>query len=293
MNSLVSVIITTYRRNLKYLSQAVDSVINQSYENIEIIVVDDNGRETEFQITNAEFLKKYNDITYLINETNSGAQFSRNRGILASHGQYLAFLDDDDFWAHNKIERQTEYFIKYPEAGLIFCDGYIFEDGDLENLTKYQVHPVFDFPIRSDMMLYLDYVGTTSQVLIKRECFAKVGLFDPEMPARQDYEMWIRISKEYPLVGCPDIMFYHRIHKGDQISANSKKRLIGYRKIYLKYKNEYKKHHRAKTKFMMVLCSKSIEEREYVRAGLYFIRGCVSHPAEAVKLIIGKVKELR
>lgn len=132
IENLVSVIITTYGRDNKLIFDAINSVRNQTYKNIEIIVVDDNGIGTEAQKRNQDIFDKEDDINYIANKNNSGAQVSRNVGILASKGEYIACLDDDDIWMPEKIEKQVA-MIEKENLGLVFCNGYRFYNNDLKS----------------------------------------------------------------------------------------------------------------------------------------------------------------
>ena len=105
MNDLVSVIITTYKRDIKYIKEAIDSVLNQTYRPIEVIVIDDNGKGTDYQKRTELLCLQYKNIIYSPNESNMGAQVSRNNGIILSKGNFLAFLDDDDEFYPEKIEK--------------------------------------------------------------------------------------------------------------------------------------------------------------------------------------------
>ena len=94
----VSVIITTYGRDIKIVKEAVESADNQTVDNLEVLIIDDNGCGTEKQLENQKFFSEsgYRRVRYLANKNNEGVQFSRNRGILESEGEFVAFLDDDD-----------------------------------------------------------------------------------------------------------------------------------------------------------------------------------------------------
>ncbi len=196
---LVSVVITSCNRDCKYVEEAVDSVLNQRYSNIEIILVDDNGIKNDYSKDLRE-LCITKGIIYKRNKINSGAQYSRNIGILEAKGEYIAFLDDDDLWTPDKIEEQIKYF-EDPKVGMVYCDGYSFEDGNINNRWDFREASIYNKPISLDLELFNDFIGSTSQALIKKECFARVGMFDNDMPARQDYEMWLRICKHYKVIG--------------------------------------------------------------------------------------------
>ncbi len=113
MDCLVSVVIPTYKRNLNYISNAVQSVLNQTYKNIEIVVVDDNYGDFEFRDDIKKYVEGFNSdkIIYIRNKGNIGGSLSRNVGIEASHGEYVTFLDDDDEYMPQKVEKQLKFML--------------------------------------------------------------------------------------------------------------------------------------------------------------------------------------
>ena len=283
---LVSVVITTYKREHDVLREAIDSVVQQTYKNLEVIIVDDNGIGTEVQLENAEMMKEYGDkVKYCPNTQNSGVQFSRNKGILESSGEFIAFLDDDDVWMSNKIEEQLKPFAD-ESVGLVYCDGYRFYDGDVSDTEPYQNYTITGENITFDMLLDFDYVGSTSHPLIRKICLAKVGMFDLKMPARQDYEMWLRIAKGgYGIVGVNQPLFYYRCHRGERISTNSQKCYIGYERLLKMYKKEYRRHRYAKSGRVMQLCKHSFKMKKYVRSAWHMMRAFFISPKQVLDTV--------
>lgn len=280
MDKMVSVVITTYKREPAIIQQAIDSVVRQTYENIEVILVDDNGFGTDYQQNNEEYFARQDKVRYIPNKTNQGAQYSRNVGILASKGEYVAFLDDDDWWAKEKIEKQMAVF-KDPQIGLVFCNGVIVKENENDLKEQYRdsgPRSYFGRLIDYDMMLTDDCVGSTSQVLIRKECFTKVGLFDYEMKARQDYEMWIRISKEFKLWGIDEPLFYHRMHEGEQISKNSKKVIDGYQRLLDKNRNDFKTRRFAKARMVFRIAFVYFKAGDKLNGLKYTIKGALISP---------------
>ena len=216
---LVSVIITTYGRAEDLIFEAINSVRNQTYKNIEIIVVDDNGLGTEHQKLNEEMFLREKDIKYIPNIKNSGAQVSRNVGILESKGEYVACLDDDDMWMPDKIEKQVA-LMESENLGLVYCNGYRFYNNDLNDKKLYQFNFISDQELDFITELRSDRIGSTSIPLMRKDCLAQTGLFDVDMPARQDYEMWLRFCRYYRVKGINEPLFYYRYHGGDRITKS-------------------------------------------------------------------------
>ena len=239
--ALVSVVITTYKRHFDDIMSSIRSVLGQNYGCIEVILVDDNGRGSEYQTEIENGLKsseECRDVVYIPNDRNSGAQVSRNAGILKSRGEFVAFLDDDDIWLDDKIEKQMKV-MDTTDAGLVFSKGWLVSvTGSSEDRKPYNMSSCFVEKLDFSDLSYGDYIGTTTQVLVRRSVFANVGLFDIDQPARQDYEMWIRISEKYTCIGVPEYLFLHYHHQGEQISKNPRKSNIGYKRIYRKYRKK-------------------------------------------------------
>jgi len=188
---LVSVIIPTYNR-AHLLGRAIQSVLNQTYQDFELIIVDDASSDNT-----EEVVKSFHDdrIKYIRHDENKGAGAARNTGIKAARGEYIAFQDDDDKWLPNKLEKQVKVLEDSPpEIGVVYTDFQRF-DKKSENKPKM----VKVMRISGDIhgaLLEDNFIGTPT-VLVKKQCFEKVGMFDEELPQLEDWELWIRISKYY------------------------------------------------------------------------------------------------
>lgn len=194
MGKLVSVVIPTYK-DRGGLRRTLDSVLNQTYDNIEIIVVDDNGKGAEAQIRTAETMSRYHDqknVHYLIHETNKNGAAARNTGIKASNGEYIAFLDDDDFFKPDKIKEQTEYLEAHPEFDCVYCK--VESDGFRQETSSYE----------GDCSLPL-LLGMTSMytpsLQFRREALAAIGGFDESFRRHQDYELLLKYFSQGYKIG--------------------------------------------------------------------------------------------
>ena len=169
---LISIIVPTYNR-ANLIGRAIKSILNQTYQNFEIIVVDDGSQDNT-----EETVKIFGDrrIIYLKHKTNKGAGTARNTGIKTAKSEYIAFLDSDDEWLPKKIEKQIR---KIKEAsvnvGVIYTGYWIIMDNKklLGKIPKKRGNIFED-------ELFEDQVSPTSCVLVKRECFEKAGFFDEE-----------------------------------------------------------------------------------------------------------------
>lgn len=290
MEELVSVVITTYKRDISYVKEALESVINQTYSNIEVYLIDDNGENSKYSKELSALCQEYNNVFYRPNKKNSGAQISRNNGIAYSKGQYVAFLDDDDIWRKDKIEKQMSLFTE-DNIGMVFCDGYSFPDGDQSNLSVFREASIYDRPITFSMELFNDFIGSTSQAIIRRSVFDVVGYFDVDMPARQDYEMWLRISKKYKIVGSPERLLYYRVHPGDRISTNWNKCINSYLLLLNKYKIDYDLNRYAKAKLMLRLAMAYKRNKQVFKAIQYTMKAVKNSPSCFFDILRRKIQK--
>lgn len=187
---MVSVIIPTYNR-ASTIRKSIVSVIDQTYQNIEIIIVDDASEDDTEAI-----VKNINDsrIIYIKNAVNKGVATSRNIGIKNAKGEFIAFNDSDDIWMHDKLEKQMLIMEEHPECLLVYC---AFQrrnlNGELERIPATE-DKLED--LQGDIFLKLLHKNTisTQTMLFRRECFEKVGLFKEGMRALDDREMALRVA---------------------------------------------------------------------------------------------------
>ena len=205
---LVSVIIPTYNRGW-IIGEAVDSVLAQEYPNTELIVVDDGSTDATDAV-----LAAYGDRIRLLRQKNRGVSAARNAGIRAAAGELIAFLDSDDLWLPAKLGRQVAFFQQHPDAVACQTEETWIRNGVRVNPGKRHRKPSGMIFIPS---LELCLVSP-SAVMIRRELFDQVGLFDEDLPACEDYDMWLRISCRYPIHRMTDALIIKRGGHSDQLS---------------------------------------------------------------------------
>lgn len=215
---MISVIIPTHNRS-ESLKKSIESVLNQTYKNIELIIVSDGSTDNTEQVVK-EFQKIYNFIKLISVIPNKGANNARNEGIRLAKGNYIAFLDDDDEWLPSKLENQIKIFDENSEVGLVYSGiNVIYEEEKIQyNATGGTVGDL------STDILLTNVIGSTSSVMVKKEVLNKSGLFDTELPAAQDYDLWIRICQNTKVgyVKEPGVNYYNNLN-GNQISSNLEK----------------------------------------------------------------------
>ena len=228
----VSVIIPTYNRP-KNLHRAISSCVKQTYDNIEIIVVDDCSK-----VNNEKVVDKIgsNRVRFFRNEENKGAPYSRNKGLSEAKGNYIMFLDDDDIILPTKIEEQIDYFetSKDKNLGVVTCDVR-YKRPDINEVKRN----------RKKGWLYKDLLKAycvygTETMLIKKEHLQSIGGFDTSLESNQEYDLQIRLSKSCTYSYVPKVLAEKHTSQR-QISFNFDKKLNGTKYLWHKYKNEFKK----------------------------------------------------
>lgn len=242
---LLSVIIPTYKRDFITVEHAIVSIENQTYPDKEIYVIDDNrGEEAEKYSAGIKkgLAERHAGVHYVKTGAKHGAQAARNKGIEVSHGCYLAFLDDDDVWEKTLAEKEIALLETNERAGMAYCMGYnVFTVNGKAEIDDFPICGPFKTENDFRRMLRADGIGTTTQAIIKRSALEDVGGFDETFPARQDYEMWLRLGKKYLLVGVPERLYYHSIHEGEQISKHVDRSIRSYNMLLEKYHDEYRR----------------------------------------------------
>lgn len=186
----VSVIIPTYNRT-RYICDAIDSVLAQSYQDLEIIVVNDGSTDDT-----ATVLKKYAGRIKLILQENRGVSAARNRGIIEASGEYVAFLDADDLWFSNKLSVQIPLLESNFELGMVFSYlEFIDEQGRRTSRIKPKQKPGIDF------LSMLEFgSAATSSCVIRKQCLDAAGQFDEFLHIYEDVDLFLRVVKRFPAV---------------------------------------------------------------------------------------------
>lgn len=190
----VSVIITCYNEAV-FVEKALKSVLNQTFQDFNVCVVDDGSEDNTREIIQP-YVKKHG-VKYIY-QKNRGLPAARNTGIQNCKGQYIAFLDADDSWLIQKLEKQIKYAEKHPKAALIYSDFYRYNkkggrfSQGYPKSYKNSKEFLTDIFVRNASII-------PSTVLIKRDVLKDIGYFDEELLLKQEYDLWIRIGGTYPI----------------------------------------------------------------------------------------------
>lgn len=209
-NPLVSVVVPTFNRGW-CLEEAIDSVLSQTYERYELIVVDDGSTDdTEKRLSQHETLT-------VIIQQNRGVSAARNRGIASSNGDLIAFLDSDDLWLPEKLSVQVAFFQANPEA--LVCqtqETWIRNGRRIHPKNRHQKESGIFFERSLGLCLV-----SPSAVMMKKDLFEMVGRFDENLPACEDYDLWLRVGVNIPIFLIDEPLVIKRGGHADQLSSNT------------------------------------------------------------------------
>lgn len=220
----ISVIIPTYGRE-DLLQRAVQSVCSQTFNDFELIIVNDCPRKDVSDILPAD-----DRIKYIQHSKNRGAPAARNTGIQQSEGELIALLDDDDEWLEEKLEKQVQVFRELSDDyGLVYSDCIVKRRGREEKYESKNIEG------RCFYELLVNNFIPSPTPLIRKNCFDNIGMFDTTLKSNQDLDMWLRISNNYKIKKVNTILAVRHEGHGDRISTNPQKKYMGTKQIISKY----------------------------------------------------------
>lgn len=211
ISGLITVVMPCFNAE-RYVREAVDSVLNQSFPSVELIVVDDGSTDRS-----REILASYGSRIRVLSQENRGPYPARNFGISESHGEFVAFLDADDWWSLDCLEKLEAALTGDQSVALAYCgwqnvgveggrgDPYVPPDYELEDKAARFLRSAAPWPIHA--------------ALVRREILDKVGGFDLDLPTCMDYDLWLRIAVSRPIHLVPKVMAFYRHHASGQITS--------------------------------------------------------------------------
>lgn len=276
----VSVVITTYNRPLM-LKEAIDSVLNQTFKDFEIVILDDDS-EPSTEALVREYMRSHPHIRYS-RQAHQGLSINRNRFLQHVRGEYIAFLDDDDLYLEHKLEKQVAILDRDQEIGLSYAQVLITKPG-----KKDVLYPTFAAESFNDLLQ--GCVIQVSAVLVRKACFEKVGSFNPIFESCDDYEMWLRISHQFKISFFPEAIGVYRWHESN-ISHNLEIRYNNLLKIYQNLIRNYPLDKGVLSKLKERLSavayeyvSNLVEKKEYGKATKYLLLSIGTNPMIGLKI---------
>lgn len=289
MEEKVSIIIPTYKR-ADMLKRAIDSCLSQSYKNIEVIVIDDNDKNSEYRDMTKKIMQEYKKnklVKYIMLEKNGGGVKARNKGISIAKGKYIAFLDDDDYFLENKIKDQVKFMKDNNlDASFTACETYDETKNKLVKVKRYT-----NINEYNDLMKYhiVEMIVGTQTFMIDIDVLNAVGGFS-EVPAGQEYYLMYKIIKSGYKVGYLDeIKTCICIHSGERITTGKNK--IKAEKFLYNLKKEYFKELTFKQRQKVRYIYKYNVWTKYKNAKsfkkyIWLIYIICSHPIRVIKSVV-------
>lgn len=275
---MVSVIIPTYN-SAKYIRDAIDSVLQQTYSEFEILVIDDGSTDD----TKTIVTENYPQVTYYP-VPHKGVSTARNYGITNAKGEYVAFLDADDKWLPQKLELQLACFKINNSLGMVFTENFSFDENGIINTKFYKRERLMCGDIVKNIFLK-SYVGT-STVMVKKAVFSTVGLFKTNLTIGEDDNLWMRIALRYPVELVDESLMSYRK------SAGSLTRKSGcfFKEVYKSIRTIQKDFPDLSTrlgkrvfrlKYASIFFSEGysyFSQDKYAKANKYFLRSYLNNP---------------
>jgi glycosyltransferase involved in cell wall biosynthesis len=232
-NPAISVIIGVFNGE-RYIRDAVASVLSQSFSDFELLIIDDGSTDGT-----ADVIKRFSDarIRYHYQE-NLGISAARNAGIKHSKGNYIAFLDCDDIWLEDRLMKQHDLLSENAATGAVYSDCYI--AGESIDDTKYG-RGFFSIVSPKKGRIFKELLSAnmipSPTMLIRKECFERTGLFDTSLSSAADYDMWLRIAREYNFDFLKEPLAKYREHAGG-MSKNRAKAIEDALRVFAKFVND-------------------------------------------------------
>lgn len=232
----ISVIIPTYNRG-EFIKKTINSVLNQTIKNFELIIVDDGSTDNTKEIIE-EFIKKDDRVKYFYQKNSGSPSEPRNLGIEKAQGEYIAFLDSDDEWLPEKLEKQLAHFKSLKdECAVVGCYAYVIEDHKKPYIEKRSdTNNIEDFLLKNDTFFY-----SSSSVFLKRELLNKYNIkYDSNLKIGEDLDFYISIAKIYINFSfVKEPLFNYFLHIGS-ISKHNKEHFYNYKKLLEKHFSFFK-----------------------------------------------------
>jgi glycosyltransferase involved in cell wall biosynthesis len=230
MTITVSVIIPTHNR-VKLLRRAVQSVLAQSMQDIEVIIVNDASTDdTEYYLLN--LVKTDARVQFISNPQSQGGSQSRNSGIAASKGEWIAFLDDDDTWLPEKLTLQLQAMQDNPDAVAASCAYAV----NYPLRIKKNIFP--PNKVSYETLLKANCLGGASVCFCNAATLKKIGGFDAKLRSSQDWDLWIKLREAGEIIAVSTILVEYYIHFDYRISNDMRAKYVGARRFYFKYRDK-------------------------------------------------------
>lgn len=266
---LVSVIIPTYRR-CDTLGRAIDSVLQQTYRNVEVIVVDDNNESDTYRAATQQFMNKYanvKNLKYIRHKKNSNGSVARNTGMKYALGEYICFLDDDDEFNLDKIEKQVNHIKNLDSKyGAVYCGFNIVRGNKIISSTK----PTKQGNLFRDLMAMEWGTGSGSNVMFRKSVLEELEGFDEILKRHQDWDVLLRMFRKYEIAVIEETLL--KIYKDSRINVPNANLFVEVKKYFFsKFIKELdsmdsKDRNKIYQRHSLELCMAFLKNKQYIEA---------------------------
>jgi len=283
---LVTVVIPCYNR-AEYIQITLNSVFEQTYPNIEIIVIDDGSLDESFEILTSQ--KHKIRLYQHPGGENRGQSSSINLGLSKACGDYISILDSDDVFASQKIEKQVDYLETNSSIGLVYSNGMNIDSAGKEMYPLYLDGPRDG--IGPEEVLESSSFNLPSNAMVRKSVFTKAGFLDESLRSAQDHDMAIRIAEIAPIGYLNEILWFYRRHDASISHLRTLERWKNGFKILNKASKRYpySRHSRMRRRgvlhFRLAQCY--LQKKSYLLAGYHFVMAGLCDPSRGVAIIFG------
>ena len=230
----ISVVMPVYNAEA-YLKDAIESILNQTLNDFEFIIIDDASTDNSFKIIE-DFSKKDDRIVILRNENNLGIAETRTKGTKYAKGKYIAIADADDISTSKRFEKEYNYLERHRECGVVggFIQLFDSDSGKIIGVRKYYED---DTNLRKKLFLYCPVAQPVS--MIRKEVFDNIGYYDPKYPPAEDLDLWFRIGTKYKFANIQEILLKYRVHGKSATTSKIQKMEAMTLELRKKYSNGY------------------------------------------------------
>mgnify|MGYP003675035063 FL=1 len=229
-NPLVSIITPTYNR-AEFIEQAVNSVLAQTYTNFELLIVDDGSTDNTRDLLEPALTDSR--VRYSRQE-NQGQSVARNRALSEAKGDFVCFLDSDNYWPTEKLEKQVALFRQQPDYDVIYGDVVVIDEVGAEvtrnNMRRYSGQ-IARYMIRDNCV-------SMNTAMARRRCFDELGAMSGKRRVADDYDLWLRFSARFRFLYVPEFFAYYRV-MDDQISSDKTRRFDSNWQIITDFRREF------------------------------------------------------
>lgn len=280
---VASVVIPTHSRP-RFLKRAIDSVLSQTYQRLVVFVVDDNDPTSTARTETEEVLAEYADeprVQYLRHDRNLGGAAARNTGIRATQTEFVAFLDDDDEWMPTKLEKQVVCFARSPASvGLVYTGAKVVDVPAGETYLEMPTLRGTAFP----QLLAHNAVGSTSGIAVRRDRLVEVGMFDEQLHASQDYDLYLRLAQVCAFEYVDEPLFVRYKHEGQRLTEGTHNKIEASKRIYGKHAETFRRHPSIRSSYRFKQARLYVRAEKRFDAAAFFLRAYASRPSRIMLL---------